>query len=417
MPFAARKGDPTIHGGLIVEGSPDVTIGYLPAARLLDKHICPLHGPGPITETSVTVYINKLGAARMGDKCTCMIPSKSGGGGDADKGKHAKFEAKIQAYEKKEEEKFKEKKKEWSTDKEDEKGKDEKGKDEKKDEPFKPKLTAEASKELYSKDNLPKGADGKEKENYAAANVYEAKVKAKAGAEIEDLRNAKATAGAKAEASYALGQAKGKIGDESKGLGEYSGEAKLLTAKAEAGGEGTFQVKDGRVTDAYVEAKAGIGGSVVEAKATGKRSFSLFGFKVTAEGEASGALLTAEAEGSAHAGLKKGKFSIGAGLKIGAALAGLGAKFNITIEREEPKEEPKPTPTIPGVTGIDPIALGCMTVDIGGMPPFYMPGAPAPEGPAARGLDSVGKRNNAQDLTLRAAKRSAVAFTPIECDW
>src|SRR6187401_3354736 len=76
MPQAARKGDLTVHGGVIAEGSPDVTIGGMPAARLLDKHVCPLHGPGPITETSFTVYINKVGAARVLDKCTCMIPSK-----------------------------------------------------------------------------------------------------------------------------------------------------------------------------------------------------------------------------------------------------------------------------------------------------------------------------------------------------
>ena len=63
MPQAARKGDLTVHGGVIAEGSPDVTIGGLPAARLIDKHICPLHGPGPVTKTSETVFINKVGVA------------------------------------------------------------------------------------------------------------------------------------------------------------------------------------------------------------------------------------------------------------------------------------------------------------------------------------------------------------------
>src|SRR6186997_3191178 len=85
MPQAARKGDHTVHGGVISEGSPDVTIGGMAAARLLDKHVCPLHGPGPITQTSFTVFINKVGAARVTDACTCMMPSTAMGGGNAKK--------------------------------------------------------------------------------------------------------------------------------------------------------------------------------------------------------------------------------------------------------------------------------------------------------------------------------------------
>ena len=80
---------------MIAEGSPDVTIGGMAAARLLDKHVCPLHGPGPVTQTSMTVFINKVGAARVGDACTCMMPSTAMGGGNAKKEDQPFWEAKA----------------------------------------------------------------------------------------------------------------------------------------------------------------------------------------------------------------------------------------------------------------------------------------------------------------------------------
>jgi uncharacterized Zn-binding protein involved in type VI secretion len=71
---AARKGDLCVHGGRIVEGSSNVTVGGMPAARLLHHHVCPIpgHVGGPITQSSPTVFINGFGAARMGDAATCM---------------------------------------------------------------------------------------------------------------------------------------------------------------------------------------------------------------------------------------------------------------------------------------------------------------------------------------------------------
>lgn len=82
MPAAARVGDFTAHANTpltpmvpLVMGSPNVFIGGLPAWRAgTDVHVCPLsNGPAPhvggsVLKGSLTVYINKLQAARMGDE-------------------------------------------------------------------------------------------------------------------------------------------------------------------------------------------------------------------------------------------------------------------------------------------------------------------------------------------------------------
>jgi uncharacterized Zn-binding protein involved in type VI secretion len=80
---AARMGDATAHGGVIVAGFPTVLIGGQPAARLGDMHTCPMvtpgtppipHVGGPITLGSATVLIGNQPAARMGDMATCTGP-------------------------------------------------------------------------------------------------------------------------------------------------------------------------------------------------------------------------------------------------------------------------------------------------------------------------------------------------------
>ena len=80
---AARMGDLTAHGGVIVVGFPTVMIGGQPAARLGDMHTCPMvtpglppipHVGGPITLGSATVLIGGQPAARMGDMATCVGP-------------------------------------------------------------------------------------------------------------------------------------------------------------------------------------------------------------------------------------------------------------------------------------------------------------------------------------------------------
>ncbi len=75
---AARVGDPTSHGGVIVgPGVATVLIGGLPAAVLGDTTTCPQssgappnqvpHSGGPIVSGSSTVLIGGRPAARAGD--------------------------------------------------------------------------------------------------------------------------------------------------------------------------------------------------------------------------------------------------------------------------------------------------------------------------------------------------------------
>ena len=80
---AARIGDMTAHGGTIVVGCPTVLIGGMPAARMMDMHVCPMvtpapvpvpHVGGPIILGSVGVLIGGMPAARMGDMATCVGP-------------------------------------------------------------------------------------------------------------------------------------------------------------------------------------------------------------------------------------------------------------------------------------------------------------------------------------------------------
>lgn len=78
---AARMGDLTAHGGVIVLGCPTVLIGGQPAARVSDMHTCPLvtgvvpHVGGPVLPPGgVTVLIGGLPAARVGDMLTCVGP-------------------------------------------------------------------------------------------------------------------------------------------------------------------------------------------------------------------------------------------------------------------------------------------------------------------------------------------------------
>ncbi len=83
---AARLGDSTGHGGVIVAGSPNVLIGNMPAARVNDMHVCPMLNPGTpppphvggvISIGSPTVMINGMMAARVGDMAICQGPPDS----------------------------------------------------------------------------------------------------------------------------------------------------------------------------------------------------------------------------------------------------------------------------------------------------------------------------------------------------
>jgi uncharacterized Zn-binding protein involved in type VI secretion len=87
MPPAARATDLTAHGGIVTGGDPTVLIGGLPAARLVDPHVCPLateagtpHVGGVITRASTSVLIGGQWAARMLDSCDCLSAGVAGGG-------------------------------------------------------------------------------------------------------------------------------------------------------------------------------------------------------------------------------------------------------------------------------------------------------------------------------------------------
>lgn len=88
MPPAARVGDQTQHGGVITgPGATTVLIGFRPAAREGDYHVCPMSDPGPkphvggpIVGHSATVEIEMAMAARKFDKAACNSVGVSGAG-------------------------------------------------------------------------------------------------------------------------------------------------------------------------------------------------------------------------------------------------------------------------------------------------------------------------------------------------
>lgn len=77
MAAAARVGDPTNHGGVIIgPGTPTVMIGGMPAAVMGDTHVCPIVAPGHIPSSpfilgSTTVMIGGKPALRITDPCAC----------------------------------------------------------------------------------------------------------------------------------------------------------------------------------------------------------------------------------------------------------------------------------------------------------------------------------------------------------
>jgi uncharacterized Zn-binding protein involved in type VI secretion len=78
MPFAARVGDVSTHGGTIVgPGVPMVLIAGMPAAVVGDMHVCSLpptgHQPtaSPFPSGSATVLVSGRPALRTTDTCVC----------------------------------------------------------------------------------------------------------------------------------------------------------------------------------------------------------------------------------------------------------------------------------------------------------------------------------------------------------
>src|SRR5688500_16201213 len=81
---AARMGDSTGPGGVMVGGCPTVLIGGKPSARMTDMPTCRLvtgvvpHVGAPILPRGpVLVRMGRLPAATVGNMCTCVGPPDS----------------------------------------------------------------------------------------------------------------------------------------------------------------------------------------------------------------------------------------------------------------------------------------------------------------------------------------------------
>lgn len=69
----ARLGDSSSHGGTIITGSLTTMVDGRPAARMGDKHVCPIphHGVTPIVTGSLNTTTDGRPNARMGDMTGC----------------------------------------------------------------------------------------------------------------------------------------------------------------------------------------------------------------------------------------------------------------------------------------------------------------------------------------------------------
>ncbi|HUB00645.1 MAG TPA: PAAR domain-containing protein [Terracidiphilus sp.] len=70
----------TEHGGIVTVGFPTVLIGFLPASRIGDLHVCPMfdgpvpHVGGPFILGSTTVIVGEMPQSRVTDQLTCVGP-------------------------------------------------------------------------------------------------------------------------------------------------------------------------------------------------------------------------------------------------------------------------------------------------------------------------------------------------------
>jgi uncharacterized Zn-binding protein involved in type VI secretion len=70
----------TAHGGIVTVGFPTVLIGFLPASRIGDLHVCPMvtgvvpHVGGPFILGSTTVIVGEMPQSRVTDQLTCVGP-------------------------------------------------------------------------------------------------------------------------------------------------------------------------------------------------------------------------------------------------------------------------------------------------------------------------------------------------------
>ena len=70
----------TAHGGIVILGFPMVLIGFLPASRITDMHVCPMvtgivpHVGGPFVMGSTTVIVGEMPQSRVTDQLVCVGP-------------------------------------------------------------------------------------------------------------------------------------------------------------------------------------------------------------------------------------------------------------------------------------------------------------------------------------------------------
>ncbi len=70
----------TEHGGVVILGFPMVLIGFMPASRITDMHVCPMvtgivpHVGGPFVLGSTTVIVGEMPQSRVTDQLVCVGP-------------------------------------------------------------------------------------------------------------------------------------------------------------------------------------------------------------------------------------------------------------------------------------------------------------------------------------------------------
>jgi uncharacterized Zn-binding protein involved in type VI secretion len=70
----------TAHGGILTVGFPTVLIGFMPASRIGDLHVCPMltgpvpHVGGPFVLGSTTVLVGEMPQSRVTDQLVCVGP-------------------------------------------------------------------------------------------------------------------------------------------------------------------------------------------------------------------------------------------------------------------------------------------------------------------------------------------------------
>lgn len=391
MPPASRITDMTLHGGVVITGSSNVFIGFLPAARVSDHHVCPQHIGGPIEKGSPTVLINGLQAARIGDRLACAGPGEEPSIEGTIGHEHEFDRAKEKPLKK------------FGEQKED---------DDRALQAEIKKTWAEDSGEL----DTFWGDHGK-----LVHGEYS--VSTTAGAEINGLRDFKAGLAADVEGKYSTVNVEGEY---TGALGKIEGTGDVLTADGNLNVGATIDTKKG---EGNIGVDAGAGAAVFKGEVAVESKglkIPFLGIEIGGRLGVEGTLLGVEAR--AHAGVsytKKDGFRAGAGGKISAFLAGLGINFEIFIRPIKDTSAPPDT-----------LATGYPTVLIGpaantaplfsdeylaGLVGKHIAGADSPELKAA--MDTLWKHRHDPDNPLVADALVTIAalrgkpLTQIQADW